>query len=252
MPLRILAVYGTRREGMKLAPVVEALRADADFEVKVCSTSRQGALAQDLADVFDLRPDWDLDLWHEGDDLYRAVAGVIEGLRDVLREARPDWVIIQGDTTSAFASALGAFYAGAKIAHVGGGLRTGDMADPFPEEGHRTMATRLASLHLAATARARAALKAEGIHPGKVEVTGSPIVDTLRKALALEAPLDADLAAWTEGRKLAVLTVRRSDRLGAGAAGVAEAIRALHDREAALRWALVLRRDHAPSDILRA
>ncbi|MBI4231056.1 MAG: UDP-N-acetylglucosamine 2-epimerase, partial [Planctomycetes bacterium] len=156
------------------------------------------------------------------------------------------------DTTSAFASALGAFYAGAKIAHVGGGLRTGDMANPFPEEGHRTMATRLASLHLAATARARAALKAEGIHPGKVEVTGSPIVDTLRKALALEAPIEADLASWIEGRKLAVLTVRRSDRLGEGAAGVVEAIRVLHDRDAALRWALVLRRDHAPSDILRA
>lgn len=183
--VRILCVIGTRPEAIKLAPVVRALAADpASFQVRVCVTGQHRELLDAVFRHFNLTADDDLDVMRPDQSLAGLTAALFGGLGPLLARHAPDWVVVQGDTTSAMAAAIAGAYAGARVAHVEAGLRTGRIDDPFPEELNRTIISRAAHLHLAPTQRSRANLLAEGIASSAVVVTGNPGIDALQWTLA--------------------------------------------------------------------
>lgn len=178
---RILVVFGTRPEVIKLAPVVHALRARPEApQVTLCSTGQhREMLAQTLA-AFDLRPDIDLRIMQPGQHPAEVLGRLLLGLRPVLAETRPDAVVVQGDTTTVMAAALAGFLDGTRVAHVEAGLRTHDRRAPFPEEVQRRVAGIAADLHFVPTRGAAANLRAEGVAPQQVFLTGNTVVDALR------------------------------------------------------------------------
>ena len=177
--MRILSILGTRPEAIKMAPVILALRGKTSIEPLVCVTAQHRQMLDQALEVFDIRPDIDLDVMRPGQDLFDLTAGMLIALRSVLQDVRPDLVLVQGDTTTTFAAALAAFYSGTPVAHVEAGLRTHDLQAPFPEEANRTLVGRIATLHFAATERARANLLAEGTPGDSVWVTGNTVIDAL-------------------------------------------------------------------------
>ena len=152
--MRILVVFGTRPEAIKLCPLVLALRAHSQLEVKVCVTAQHRFLLDQVLEAFAVRPDYDLGLMRPRQSLFESTSRILIGLEPVLATEQPALVIVQGDTTTTFCGALAAFYRKIPVAHVEAGLRTGDMRQPFPEEMNRVLAARLAALHFAATERA--------------------------------------------------------------------------------------------------
>jgi UDP-N-acetylglucosamine 2-epimerase (non-hydrolysing) len=179
MTHRVLSIFGTRPEAIKMAPVVRALEASADFTSQVCVTGQHRQMLDQVLDLFELRPDFDLGLMRKDQDLFDITANALLGLRDVLRETRPDFVLVQGDTTTCMAGALAAFYEGVPVGHVEAGLRTFDLRAPFPEEANRTLVSQLARVHFAPTATAKANLLRGGIREDWVEVTGNTVIDAL-------------------------------------------------------------------------
>ena len=223
----ILVVFGTRPEAIKLAPVVEELRRDAAFRVSVCVTGQHREMLAQVLDAFALEPDFDLELMTANQELADVAAGVLRGLRDVLREMRPDLVIVQGDTTSAVAAGLAAFYAGIGVAHVEAGLRSGDDFAPWPEEVNRKLLSVLARLHFAPTEHAKANLVREGVDPSRIHVTGNTVIDALKRIVARMEPRDDD-----SDRKLILVTGHRRESFGAGFESICNAlaeIASLHD-----------------------
>lgn len=187
--LRVLVVLGTRPEAIKLAPVVHRLHAEPEsFDCRVCQTGQHREMLAQTLGVLDLAADYDLALMRRNQRLADLAAGATRGIADILDAWRPDWLVVQGDTTTAFAAALAGFYAWVPVAHVEAGLRTGDLSAPFPEEGNRQLITRIAAYHFAPTDRARANLLAEGVAAENLLVTGNTGIDAL---LAMRARLDA-------------------------------------------------------------
>ena len=183
--MNVLCVIGTRPEAIKLAPVVRALAADpTTFQLRVCVTGQHRELLDAVFRHFDLTADDDLDVMRPDQSLADLTAALFAGLGPLLARHTPDWVVVQGDTTSAMAAALAGAYAGARVAHVEAGLRTGRMDDPFPEELNRTLISHAAHLHFAPTDRSRANLLAEGIDAASVIVTGNPGIDALQWTVA--------------------------------------------------------------------
>lgn len=179
-PVRVLVVLGTRPEAIKLAPVIRRLRARPDrFATTVCSTGQHRELATRTLLGFGLRPDHDLDVMRHAQSNAAIAARVLDGLSPLLDHTRPDWVVVQGDTTTVAAAALAAFDRETHLAHVEAGLRTHSLAAPFPEELHRRLVAITARLHFAPTAQARQNLLSEGVAPERVVLTGNTIVDTL-------------------------------------------------------------------------
>jgi UDP-N-acetylglucosamine 2-epimerase (non-hydrolysing) len=178
-PLRIACILGTRPEAIKLAPVIQGLRARPSVDCAIVSTGQHRELLDGALADFGLRPDHDLALMRPGQTLTRVTAGALVGLEPWLAAERPDWIVVQGDTTSALAGALAGFYAGIPVAHVEAGLRTHDPHAPWPEEMNRGLIGRLASLHFAPTETARANLLREGVPPGTIRVTGNTGIDAL-------------------------------------------------------------------------
>jgi len=222
--MRALVVLGTRPEAIKLGPVVHALRARGDVDVQVCVTGQHREMVQPLLELFDLRPDHDLQLMKPNQDLASLSAAALCGVTRVLDETRPAWVIVQGDTTTAFAAALAAFYRGVRVAHVEAGLRTHDLAHPFPEEMNRQVVDLVSSLHFAPTERARANLLRDGTDPASVHVTGNTVIDALRSVLgradgAPEQPTTAD------GKRIVLVTAHRRESFGPGFVGICDALR---------------------------
>ena len=149
---RILLIFGTRPEAIKLAPVVRRLRAQPDvFETSIAVTAQHRGMLDQVLEIFSLRPDYDLDLMRPGQDLFESTSRIVAALEPVLQRESPDCVLVQGDTTTTFCGALAAFYKRIPVGHVEAGLRTGDFSQPFPEEMNRALAGRLASLHFAPT-----------------------------------------------------------------------------------------------------
>lgn len=179
MSQRVLSVFGTRPEAIKMAPVVRALQRSADIESRLCVTGQHREMLDAVLDLFDLRPDHDLDLMRPGQDLFDVTGGVLLGLREVLRSEHPDLLLVHGDTTTCFAAALAAFYEGIPVGHVEAGLRTGDLKRPFPEELNRVLTGRMARDHFAPTRSAAENLLAEGTDPARVHVTGNTVIDAL-------------------------------------------------------------------------
>ncbi len=162
--VRVLFVFGTRPEAIKLCPVLRRLRSEpADFETRVCVTGQHRQMLDQVLKVFEVQPDYDLNLMLPNQTLFQSTSRILAALEPVMREERPDLVLVQGDTTTTLCGALAAFYARIPVGHVEAGLRTGDMSQPFPEEMNRVLACRLTDLHFAATAGAAQNLQAEGV-----------------------------------------------------------------------------------------
>jgi UDP-N-acetylglucosamine 2-epimerase (non-hydrolysing) len=191
MSLCVMSIFGTRPEAIKMAPVVRLLAEAPAVRSLVCITAQHRQMLDQALGLFAIRPDYDLDLMRPDQDLFDVTANALLGLRDVLRAARPDVVLVQGDTTTCLAGALAAFYEGIPVGHVEAGLRTWNLKAPFPEEANRSLVGRLAAWHFAPTARSRDNLLREGVPPAAVHVTGNTVIDALllaREMLPAEPP----------------------------------------------------------------
>lgn len=179
MAKRALLVFGTRPEAIKLAPVIHALERCDAIEQTICVTAQHRQMLDQVLDLFGIEPDIDLNVMKANQDLFDVTANVMLGLRDVLRQTKPDIVLVQGDTTTCFAAALAAFYERVRIGHIEAGLRTHNLDAPFPEEANRAMVSRIAQYHYAPTEQAKANLLAEAVPKGSVMVTGNTVIDAL-------------------------------------------------------------------------
>jgi len=231
--LKILTVIGTRPEAIKLAPVIRELdrRAESsDLESIVCSTAQHREMLDQVLEVFSIRPDYDLQVMERNQTLIQTAASVLSRLEPVLNEVKPDWVLVQGDTTTVMSAAIAAFYSGCKVGHVEAGLRSFDRSQPFPEEINRRLAGVVADLHFAPTESAQANLIREGIATDQVVVTGNTVVDALQWAVerpdqpGLDSILsklnpsdeDHDPSGGSEDRekKLILVTAHRRENFG--------------------------------------
>jgi UDP-N-acetylglucosamine 2-epimerase (non-hydrolysing) len=179
MTKRVLVAFGTRPEAIKLAPVVHELERRNSFERIICVTAQHRQMLDQVLGLFGMVPDIDLNVMRENQDLFDVTANVMLGMRDVYRQIKPDIVLVQGDTTTCFAAALAAFYERIPVGHVEAGLRTYDLAAPFPEEANRALVSRIAQFHFAPTERAKANLLAEAVPEASVLVTGNTVIDAL-------------------------------------------------------------------------
>lgn len=236
MTLRVLSIFGTRPEAIKMAPVVRAVAEAPGLVGRVCVTAQHRGMLDQVLDLFALRPDYDLDLMRPGQDLTDLTCRVLAGVRDVLRAERPDVVLVHGDTTTTFAATLAAFYAQIPVGHVEAGLRTGDLAAPVPEEANRVLADRLCRLYFAPTETSRRNLLAEGVSDDRIYVTGNTVIDALlsvRDRVAAE-PLDgftdvfgSAAAAIAGSGRVVLVTGHRRESFGRGFRDMCAAIRTL-------------------------
>lgn len=221
---KILVLYGTRPEAIKMAPVVEALRRRADrFAVTVATTAQHRAMLDQVQELLGLRPDVDLDLMRPDQTPNELAARAFAALDPVLAEHSPDWLLVQGDTTTALAGALAAFHRRVRVGHVEAGLRTGDLSQPFPEEANRRAIDLVADALFAPTARARDALLAERVPPERVHLTGNTVIDALER-IAARIPAHAP---DHPGRSEVLITVHRRESFGAPLAGIFAALHEL-------------------------
>jgi UDP-N-acetylglucosamine 2-epimerase (non-hydrolysing) len=228
----ILFIFGTRPEAIKLAALIRYLGRFPDrYRVKVCVTAQHRAMLDQVLSAFGLTPEYDLDLMTPGQTLFESTSRIIAGLERVFDDSKPDLAIVQGDTTTTFCGALAAFYARVPVAHVEAGLRTGDLAQPFPEEANRALASRIAALHFAPTATAAANLAREGITSG-VHVTGNTGIDAV---LYIRDCLDRGELSSTEwpcdGKKLILVTAHRRESFGEGFDRICQALSQIADRK---------------------
>ena len=206
--MKILTVFGTRPEVIKLAPVIEELRRRG-LEVLVCATAQHRDMMDQMLEVFSLRPDFDLDVMEENQSPLGVASRIFETLTPVLEKTRPEWLLVQGDTTTTFAAAWAAFHQRVAIGHVEAGLRTGDKLRPFPEEMNRRLTSALADLHFAPTARAVENLLAEGISRDHVHLTGNTVVDALHAILKQPVTFSDPRLAQLTGSVVLVTAHRR-------------------------------------------
>jgi len=236
-PLRILSVMGTRPEAIKMAPVVQAVAAHPDLDGRLCVTAQHREMLDQVLQHFDLKADADLDLMRRAQGLNYITGAVLEGIEPVLKEFNPDWVVVQGDTTTTFAAALAAFYLKIKVAHVEAGLRTGNIYSPFPEEMNRQLTTRLATIHFPPTEGSRANLLAEGIPADRIIVTGNTVIDALvwtrdriKADPALEASIAKNYPFLDKKRRMILVTGHRRENFDGGLKRVFHALRDLAKR----------------------
>jgi UDP-N-acetylglucosamine 2-epimerase (non-hydrolysing) len=226
---RVLCVFGTRPEAIKMAPLVLALRHAEGLEPIVAVTAQHRTMLDQVLEGFAIEPEHDLDIGRDGQSLGDITRRALRGLESVLAETQPDVVALQGDTTTAFSAALAAFYARVPVTHVEAGLRTGDPTSPYPEEVNRRLISQLATLHLAPTPAAVANLLADGVDPGAIVCTGNTVIDALHWTIARPPPASSALLSDLEAddRRLILVTVHRRESWGAPIAGVARALAAI-------------------------
>ncbi|MDP3219534.1 MAG: UDP-N-acetylglucosamine 2-epimerase (non-hydrolyzing) [Deltaproteobacteria bacterium] len=219
-PLSVMVIVGTRPEVIKMAPVVRALaRRPERFAVELCVVGQQGAVLEQSLDEWGLRPTVRVDLPSFDRGLGATLSAILAAVAGHLADRRPGLVLVQGDTTTTLGASLAAFYAQIPLGHVEAGLRTGDLTQPFPEEAHRVLTDRLAAVHYAPTAQARANLLAEGCADGSIVVVGNTVIDALRAVdVAAAAPP-------RDGRRRVLVTCHRRENFGDGVRGLCEALR---------------------------
>lgn len=217
---KVLFIFGTRPEAIKLCPVLRRLRAEPDFfEVRVCATAQHRSMLDQVLSAFDVTPDHDLDLMLPGQTLFQSTSRILSALEPVFAAENPDLVLVQGDTTTTLCGALAAFYRNVPVGHVEAGLRTGDLRQPFPEEMNRVLTTRITDLHFAATAQAAQHLRSEGISEQTIFVTGNTAIDAVlyvRDGLEGKRFPELGLPQLDPRRKLIVVTAHRRESFGAG------------------------------------
>lgn len=227
-PRRVLSVFGTRPEAVKMAPVVERLRHAPGVEARVCVTAQHRQMLDQVLGLFGITPDFDLNVMEQDQALAPLTTAIFRGLDPVLERFQPDWVLVQGDTTTVLATALLAYYRHIRVGHVEAGLRTGDKWQPFPEEINRRVAGVLADLHFAPTERARANLLREGVPPHRIVVTGNPVIDALRAVAARPYdPASGPLAGVPFDRRIILVTAHRRENFGAPLERIFTALRRL-------------------------
>lgn len=240
-----MLVFGTRPEAIKMAPLVKAFQAASDsFRTLVCVTGQHREMLDQVLHIFDIQPDYDLNIMKQGQDLYDVTSRVLLGLREVLKEARPDVVLVHGDTTTSTAAALAAFYAQIPVGHVEAGLRTHNIYSPWPEEMNRQLTGRMATWHFAPTPLSRQNLLAENVAEAQITVTGNTVIDALywvvdkiKHDASLSQQLDAelqragyDVERLSGGRKLVLITGHRRENFGDGFIHMCTAIKDLTQR----------------------
>lgn len=235
--MKVMVVLGTRPEVIKLAPVIEALR--TKVETVVCASGQHREMLAQALDFFGIEPDVSVDTMSPGQSLNILSARLLTEMDDVLERGRPDWLLVQGDTTTAFCAGLAAFHRGIKVAHVEAGLRTRDLANPFPEEANRSLLGRIVTRHFAPTELARQNLLHEGIDDAKIVVTGNTVVDAIGLARQSwqHAPASLKLPEWTGPEKSHILvTCHRRENFGDTLLGICQVLRNLCQRYAQYQW----------------
>lgn len=213
--LRVLSIFGTRPEAVKMAPVIRRLAITSDVASVVCVTAQHRQMLDQVLDLFEIKPDYDLDIMKSDQSLSELTAALFSGLDPVLQRVQPDWVLIQGDTTTVVAAALIAYYHGVRVGHVEAGLRTGDKWQPFPEEINRCVAGVVADLHFAPTTLARDNLLHEGTPPDRILVTGNPVIDALQDIIARPYEIESGpLAGIPWDRRVILVTAHRRENFG--------------------------------------
>lgn len=248
----VLVVYGTRPEAIKLAPVIAELRRCPDIDVCVAVTGQHREMVHQVHEVFGIIPDHDLDICRPRQSLVDVSTRALTGLTDLLRRERPDVVIVQGDTTTAFVGALAAYYEQVPVVHVEAGLRAGARRDPFPEEVNRRLIAQVADLHLAPTLQAAENLKAEGLPAADIVVTGNTVIDALHSTARLAvAYSDPELAAFVPRFAAMVLvTTHRRESWGTPMARIASAIASLARMEPGVGFVVPAHPNPAVRDVL--
>ena len=242
---KIMLVFGTRPEAIKMAPLVkEFQKRPNEFQTIVCVTGQHREMLDQVLHIFEITPDYDLNIMKQGQDLYDVTARVLLGMRDVLKEARPDVVLVHGDTTTSTAAALAAFYQQIPVGHVEAGLRTHNIYSPWPEEMNRQLTGRLATYHFAPTPLSRQNLLSEGVQESHITVTGNTVIDALymvvdkiKRDKVLDAELEKllkqsgyDVNRLSAGKKLVLITGHRRENFGDGFISMCRAIKTLTEK----------------------
>jgi UDP-N-acetylglucosamine 2-epimerase (non-hydrolysing) len=232
--MKLLVVFGTRPEAIKMAPLIKTLKQSARLEVKICVTAQHRQMLDQVLELFDITPDFDLNIMQAGQTLTQITCNILSGMEGVLAHYNPHWVIVHGDTSTAMATSLAGHYHHLAIAHIEAGLRTHNLYSPWPEEANRQLISRVASLHFAPTQQAQINLLKEGVAPSIIQVTGNTVIDALlsiserldsseelTKSLALKFPyLDSS-------KRLVLVTGHRRENFGAGLESMCKALRTI-------------------------
>lgn len=237
--IKVLVVFGTRPEAIKMAPLVLTLRKDPRFETRVCVTAQHREMLDQVLEFFDITPDHDLNLMQPGQDLTDITTGVLLGMRAVLRTEQPHIVLVHGDTATTMATSLAGYYQQICIGHVEAGLRTGDLFSPWPEEANRRIAGLFASLHFAPTIQARENLVREHVPPANIHVTGNTVIDALLHATTRLDPCSSailklrhQLPFLGSAKRMLLVTGHRRENFGKGFENICQALANLADRYA--------------------
>lgn len=235
--MKIMTVFGTRPEAIKMAPLAKAISADPRFEGVVCVTGQHREMLDQVTALFGLTPDHDLNVMKAGQDLYGVTASILTGLKPVLEAERPDIVLVHGDTATTLAATIAAYYARIPVGHVEAGLRTGNIYSPWPEEGNRRVTGALATLHFAPTDTSRQALLREGVPEDRIIVTGNTVIDALMDVVGRfdrEADMDRDMAArfgfLRPDRRMVLVTGHRRESFGGGFERICTALGQIAER----------------------
>lgn len=228
--MKVLSIFGTRPEAIKMAPLVTLLERSPLIDSKVCVTAQHREMLDQVLELFSIKPDYDLDIMKPGQDLYDITSKILLGLREVISDFKPDWILVHGDTTTTIAASLAAFYGQVKVGHVEAGLRTGNMMSPWPEEGNRTLTGKLASVHFAPTVSSANNLLLEQVNEKDIVVTGNTVIDALLqvKTDVLEhsgklPSLQNKFSKVTE-KPYVLITGHRRESFGSGFEGICHAI----------------------------
>ena len=235
--MKVLTVFGTRPEAIKMAPLVKCLQHAAHIEARVCVTAQHRQMLDQVLDLFEIRPDHDLDVMRPGQDLFTITAEILQAIRGVYEAERPDVVLVHGDTTTTFAATLAAFYLRIPVGHVEAGLRTGNLYSPWPEEANRRLTSALAAMHFAPTPTSRDNLLRENVPGERIFVTGNTVIDALLAvrdkldaSAELRARMQAGAAFLRSDARLLLITGHRRENFGGGFERICDAIAALAAR----------------------
>jgi len=234
---KILIVFGTRPEAIKMVPVVKFFQTDTNFETKVCVTAQHREMLDQVLDFFNIKPDYDLDLMKPNQNLYFLTGDIINGIKPVLEEFKPDYVLVHGDTTTSTAAALAAFYSGAKVGHVEAGLRTYNKLAPFPEELNRQLTGRIADFHFAPTTMSKENLLLENIPDKSIVVTGNTVIDALLESVDIVNDIEGNenieklKNIIDPEKKLILVTGHRRENHGQGFLNICDALNTVAQKD---------------------
>ncbi len=236
-PLKVLTVFGTRPEAIKMAPVVQALAGDEQIEARVCVTAQHRQMLDQVLELFRIRPDFDLDLMKPGQDLGDITSNVLLGMRRIYAEWKPDIVLVHGDTTTTLAASLSAYYARLRVGHVEAGLRTQNKYSPWPEEMNRRLTGAMADIHFAPTEGSHANLLREGVPEASIHITGNTVIDALlgvvdhiRGDSGLKQRFEAQFDFVDPAKRLILVTGHRRENFGSGFESICLALREIASR----------------------